>query len=118
MKSNESRKLLAMGHAVMALITFAVAIWQLYIVRDFAPDYTMNTGPIYVFFRVLMLSGLLWSVALVSCAVSLITEKRRTFCQFVSVVNLFLFPIGTILGGLTLYSLRNEERASVLLSSE
>ncbi len=106
MKSNEFRKILAMIHIAMALLIFAVSVWQIVIVKDVASNAAMNSDSFYVLFRVLTLSGLLWAVALAICAVSLITEKRRTFCQLISAFNLFLFPIGTILGGLTLYALR------------
>ncbi len=110
MKSNETKKLLAMAHIVFAVIAFAVALWQIAIFKDFALKSSMNTPPLHVFYRMLTLSGLLWSVALATCAISLLTDKRRTFCQLISVVNLFLFPIGTIIGGFTLYTLRISEK--------
>ena len=63
------------------------------------------------------LGGLAASLAMSGCLVAtgvlLQKQQATTFCRIVSIVLCFAFPVGTILGMLTLRALRNDTTSVV-----
>lgn len=119
MQSQEFRKILAIVHVVLAMGLFVISIGVQFQISDFSETFIRSMSDLM--FLLIPAKGLVvilmaWAMTLVICGINLLKSKRRTMTQIISVINMFIFPVGTILGIVTLVSTFKKKQSTSILN--
>lgn len=99
-------KLLAVSHFLLAIIIMVISMVNYFEIKELQEVFIQTS---FSFVDILIVIICVWAFVNILSGYLLIVRKSRAFCMVVSVINLIVFPFGTVLGVLTLYYLSRSE---------